>query len=135
MKGSPLLRAGLVLLALLTLILPLRGLTNRRLPARVRPAPSAAPLASVHLAITATTFPFHFAISHLGKIIWAGESATGRSEKEVALPFPPEGIDLLVEANWEGEQETAVRLEVARAGQTLWGTRRVNDVLTFLPTP
>ena len=130
-------RAGLVLLALLLLIFPLRSLTNRRAApaAGVARDNTAAPL---HLTITSTTFPFRFSISHLGHVVWRGESITNSSSKDLALALPGEGIDLLVEASWAEKKETAVRLEISRAAgspsaKTLWGTNGLNDVLTFQP--
>jgi len=136
MRGSPLLRAGLVLFALLLLLFPLHSLTSRRPVLGAVGGP--APRSTLHLTITATTFPFRFSISHLGREVWAGESDASSRAKDLTLAFPPEGIDLLVEASWAEKKETAVRLEVARdAGapmaKTLWGTERVNDVLSFQP--
>lgn len=135
MRGSPLFRAGLVLLALLTLILPLRSLTARR-SEQPMAAPKAAALAQVRLTITSTAFPFRFEISHLGKNIWEGESDQSSAAKDIALPFPSEGVDLLVGASWTEQKEAAVRVEVSREGRppiakTLWGTAHVDDVLTF----
>ena len=133
-------RAGLVLLALFALILPLRSLTSRRTaPARSTEL-AAAQRSRGHLTITSTSIPFRFVISHLGKVIWEGECNENSRSKDLDLAFPREGIDLLVEATWPMEKLTAVRLEVTRdAGepiaQTLWGTARVDDVMTFVPAP
>ena len=138
MRGSPLLRAGLVVLALLALLWPLRSLTNHNLvPARAPQTPTVVP---VQVAITSTISPFRFSISHLGKVIWQGESAGRSSAREVAIRFPPEGIDLLVDASWPEKKEAAVRVDVtlphgAPISQTLWGNGGVDDVLTFRPTP
>ena len=140
MRGSPLLRTGFVLLAMLLLILPLRSLTN----ARTRPVPtsalSGAPSATVKLTITSTTVPFRFQISHLGKTIWESESSASSSSKSLTMPFPAEGVDLAVQASWPEKKETAIRVEAARGenapiDRTLWGTEKVNDVVTFAPSP
>ncbi|HEX3817017.1 MAG TPA: hypothetical protein VHW03_01875 [Chthoniobacterales bacterium] len=138
MRGSPLLRTGLVLLALLLLLPAVRSLTNHR-PAPPMPA-TAAPVAAqpVRLTVTSTVFPFHFAIFHLGRIIWEDQSNAASSAKAVTLRFPPQGIDLLVQASWPEKKEGAVRVEVVPPGrapitQTLWGTGSVDDVLTFVP--
>jgi hypothetical protein len=140
MRGSPLFRAGLVLLALLLLIVPLRSLTSQRAAPTLVPAPPATAPTSIRLTIISTTYPFRFEISNLGKTIWKGESKESSSSKALALSFPPEGIDLAVAASWAQPKETAVRVEVARGEnppltRTLWGTARVNDVLTFAPSP
>ncbi len=139
MRGSPLVRAGLVLVALLLLILPLRSLTSARLASSLAAPARAVQTAAVSLTITSTSYPFQFEISHLGKTIWKGESNISKSSKTLALAFPPEGIDLIVAASWARPQETAVRIEVARSDQppltkTLWGTEQVNDVVTFAPS-
>jgi hypothetical protein len=140
MRGSPLFRTAVVLLALLLLLPLLRGLTNPRSSATGLATPTPAALTPVRLTITSTSFPFRFAISQLGKIIWQGESGGSTSEKKLALPFPRDGIDLLVEASWPEKKEGAVRLEVAPndrqpIARTLWGTGGVDDVLTFAPAP
>jgi hypothetical protein len=140
MRGSPLLRAGLVLLALFALILPLRSLTSRRTAPTPPASTAAAPRSRVHLRIASTSVPFRFAISHLGKVIWEGECNENSRSKDLDLVFPREGIDLLVEATWPMEKLTAVRLEVERGAdppiaQTLWGTARIDDVVTFVPAP
>ncbi|HEY5035760.1 MAG TPA: hypothetical protein VII74_01365 [Chthoniobacterales bacterium] len=138
MRGSPLLRTGIVLLALLLLLPAVHSLTNHR-PAPAMPATATSGAAQpVRLTITSTVFPFHFAISHLGRIIWEDQNNAASSAKIVTLRFPPQGIDLLVQASWLEKKEGAVRVEVvppARApiAQTLWGTGSVDDVLTFVP--
>jgi hypothetical protein len=138
MRGSPLLRASLALLALLSLLLPLQSLTNHRVEQTMFAAVPSATAARVHLTITSTTVPFRFEISHLGKVIWEGESTETNAAKDVSLLFPPEGIDLLVDASWTQKKETAVRVEVTHddgtpIARTLWGAEHVNDVLTFAP--
>lgn len=140
MRGSPLFRTAFVILAMLLLILPLRSLTN----ARARPVPisvsSGAPSPAVRLTITSTTVPFRFQISHLGKTIWEGESTASSSSKSVTMPFPTQGVDLVVQASWPEKKETAIRVEAAAGDsapitRTLWGTEQVNDVVTFAPSP
>ena len=133
-------RAGLMLLALLALLLPLRGLTSGRSAPASSPETASAPRSRVHLTITSTSIPFRFTISHLGRVVWKDESNEGSRSKDLELVFPREGIDLLVEATWPMEKLTAIRLEVTRGEgapivQTLWGTARVDDVITFVPAP
>ncbi len=140
MRGSPLVRAGLIVVALLLLLAPLRSLTSARSTPSLAPAASSPDASTVSLTITSTSYPFQFEISHLGKTIWKGENNTSTSSKTLALNFPPEGIDLVVAASWAQRQETAVRLQVARGdgaplSKTLWGTEQVNDVVTFAPSP
>lgn len=140
MKGSPLLRTGLVLSALLLLLPLLFALTNRPNESPALAAAAQPQTVSLRLTITSTNVPFHFAVSHLGKIIWSGESGALSNSKTIELLFPKEGIDLLVEASWPQKTLGAVRLEVtppagAPLSQTLWGNGGVNDVLTFVAAP
>ena len=119
-------------------LLPLRMLTTHRNPP-ANPVSEKAETpseSSVRLVLTSTTFPFTFTVSHLGKVIWQGDSSGESIEKEVGLNFPPEGIDLSLEVKWRGEKTTAVKLAVTpKEGEpitrTIWGTRSASDVLTF----
>ena len=137
MRGSPLLRVLLVGIALLAVLWPLRSLTTHRTeesPDISQKAPAGE--SNVRLVLTSTTFPFTFEISHLGKTIWKGEATESSVAREVKMAFPPEGIDLLLDARWQGEKQTAVKLEVTPENgdaimRTLWGTTQVNGVLTF----
>jgi hypothetical protein len=137
MRGSPLLRVLLVVIALLAVLWPLRSLTIHRAesPSMSSPA-AAAPESNVHLVLTSTSFPFTFEVSHLGKTIWKGEAMESSVARDVKMAFPPEGIDLLVDAKWQGAQQTAVKLDVTPDSsdtmtKTLWGTGGVSGVLTF----
>jgi hypothetical protein len=138
MRGSPLLRALLVVIALLTVLWPLRSLTTHRAE-----EPSAAPQTAaevrpnVRVVLTSTTFPFTFEVSHLGKTIWKGEAVESSVAQDVQMAFPPEGIDLLIDVKWQDQRQTAVKVDVTPEGgdtitKTLWGTTQVNDVLTFV---
>jgi hypothetical protein len=137
MRGSPLLRVLLVVIALLAVLWPLRRLTTHLAETPSQPAQTTATSeASVHLVLTSTSFPFTFEVSHLGKTIWKGETTESNVTKDVRMAFPPEGIDLLVNAKWQGDKEAAVKLDVAVNGadeitRTLWGTGKVSGVLTF----
>ena len=137
MRGSPLLRVLLVVIALIAVLWPLRSLTIHRAesPSMSSPA-AAAPESNVHLVLTSTSFPFTFEVSHLGKTIWKGEAMESSVARDVKMAFPPEGIDLLVDAKWQGAQQTAVKLDVTPDSsdtitKTLWGTGGVSGVLTF----
>jgi hypothetical protein len=138
MRGSPLLRLSLVVIALLAVLWPLRSLTIHRAesPSASLPA-AAAPESNVHLVLTSTSFPFTFVVSHLGKTIWKGEAVESSVARDVKMAFPPEGVDLLVDTKWQSDKQAAVRLDVAvdngdPATKTLWGTGSVSGVLTFV---
>lgn len=135
MRGSPLLRAGLVFVALLVLLIPLRSLTRaREAVAPATPAPTATQL--VTLEITATDRPARFTVTHLGQPIWSGEVTDGPVATELSLPFPKEGVDLGLSARWPGAKTGAVKLTVTPDGadpvdRTAWGEGAVDDVFTF----
>jgi hypothetical protein len=136
MRGSPLLRALLVVIALLAVLWPLRSLTTHRAEQPHAPPQTATAQSNVHLVLTSTTFPFAFAISYLGEPIWKGEAVESSIARDVHMTFPPEGIDLLIDAKWQGQRQTAVKVDVTPEGgdtitKTLWGTTQVSDVLTF----
>ena len=121
---------------LLALLVPLRSFTTTKSAPVVMPAAAATAESRVHLRIVSTAAPFTFSVSHLGKIIWQGESLTPAVEKDVALPFPKEGIDLALEAKWSAGGTAAVKLSVARGdeepvAQTVWGDGTASDVFTF----
>ena len=137
MRGSPLLRVLLVVIALLGVLWPLRSLTTHRAEnASTAPQTSATPETNVHLVLTSTSFPFTFEVSHLGKTIWKGEAPESSVARDIKMTFPPEGIDLLVDAKWPDNKQGAVKLDVMvdnsdAMTKTLWGTGGVNGVLTF----
>jgi len=138
MRGSPLLRAVLAVLALLALLAPLRSLTNRRTAA----APAQQAMAGavtkkkLRLELTSTTAPFKYQITSGGEPIWKGESDSTSVATDLELEFPPEGIDLVLDASWTEKKPTAVRLTLtpqasATMAKTVWGTTSVSEVLTF----
>ena len=137
MKGSPLLRVLLVVIALLAVLWPLRSLTTHRAENPSTPLhTTATPESNVHLVLTSTSFPFTFEVSHLGKTIWKGEAIESSITHDITMAFPPEGIDLLVDAKWQSDKQAAVRLDVAvdngdTTTKTLWGNGGVSGVLTF----
>jgi hypothetical protein len=139
MRGSPLVRAVLVVIALLVLVLPLRTLTSRRsekptlLPRAVQ---GATEKKKFRLELTCTTVPFEYHVTSGGEAIWSGESNSTTVATDSELEFPPEGIDLVVDASWTESKPTAVRLVLIPQGsavmtRTIWGTTSVSEVLTF----
>jgi hypothetical protein len=137
MRGSPLFRVLLVVIVLLAVLWPLGRLTTH--PAESRSATTLTAVAAesnVHLVLTSTSYPFTFEVSHLGKVIWKGESTESSIANDVTMPFPPEGIDLLIDAKWQGDKQNAVKLDVTpdkhgTMTKILWGAGKVSGVLTF----
>jgi hypothetical protein len=139
MRGSPLVRAILVVIALLALLVPLRTLTSRR-SKTATPLQQAAQGSTAkkrfRLELTSTTVPFKYQITSDGETIWSGESNSTVVATDAELKFPPEGIDLVVDASWTEKKQTAVRLALipqdsAMMAKTIWGTTNVSEVLTF----
>ncbi len=132
-------RAILTVLALLTLLFPLQRLTSHQsAPLLQPPAQGSAVKKKIHLELTSTTIPFNFQITHGGKPIWGGESASTTIATDTDLKFPPEGIDLVLDVSWRQDKETAVRLALTPEGsdttaKTVWGTMSASEVLTFNP--
>jgi len=139
MGGSPLLRAFLVVIALLALLAPLRTLTSRRSETATLVKQAAQSLTAknkVRLELTSTTVPFKYQIIGGGKTIWSGESNSTTVATDAELNFPPEGIDLVLDASWNEKKQTAVKLALVpqdsdMMAKTIWGTTSVSEVLTF----
>jgi hypothetical protein len=137
MKGSPLARAIMTVLALLALLFPLQRLTSHQ-SAPVIPPPSQVSTArkKLHLELSSTTVPFKFRVTHSGELIWSGESSSPTVATDTELSFPPEGIDLVLDVSWPEDKETAVRLaltpeDAETIAKTVWGTTGASEVLTF----
>jgi hypothetical protein len=137
MRGSPLIRAILVVIGLLALLMPLRTLTSRRSEASI-PVQQAGQgtKKKFRLELTSTTVPFKFRITSGEETIWSGESNLTTVTRDTELNFPPEGIDLVVDASWTENKQTALRLALiaqdsTMMAKTIWGTTTVSEVLTF----
>jgi hypothetical protein len=114
-------------------------MTHESAAASVIPA-TAVPEArsQVHLAVAFAQKPLRFEISYLGKPIWQAEVVTTlTAEKDIAMTYPKEGVDLEYKVVWApGTPLCAARLSVAPndaepVEKTLWGTGQVDDVLSF----
>ena len=141
MRGSPLIRALLLLLGLLALSWPLRLLLEReaaqveaaRAPATVleATAPSRLPL-----MLTFSQKALRAEIRYAGKSLWLLEHPGLRESCELQIPFPKEGVELLVIVEFEGEAQGALRLQFTAPDgneydRSLWGARTVEAVIPF----
>ena len=138
MKGSPLLRACIAFLLIALAGIPLWKLT--RADATVAaPAKAETVAAGVSLRLTFSAPPENFTISHLGKVVWEDRSHgshTTYESHELALPFPKEGVDLVVKVKWPGEAEGALRLRLTdpdgnEHDKTIWGRGEMEEAVTF----
>ena len=138
MRGSPLLRAALVFLALLG-IAPLVWRVTARQEVVGTPEKSTAPAATkpIHIALSFTTAPARVSISHLGKSVWSKAAPGSEEELDVPLPWPKEGIELLFRVEWaEAAPLSALRVKLTDPAdneleRSLWGRGVAEDVLRF----
>ena len=135
MRGSPLLRALIAFVFIALAGVPLWKLTHAdatvAAPARVD-----AVAVPVGLRLTFSAAPENFSVSHLGKVVWAGASHGTDESHDLALPFPKEGVDLVVKVKWRGDAEGAVRLRLTDPDgnghdKTIWGRGEMEEVVTF----
>ena len=137
MRGSPLVRAIMTVIALLALLFPLQRLTSHQGAAMLQPSEEVSTVKKkIHLELTSATVPFKFQITHGGQPIWSGESTSTTIATDTELKFPPEGIDLVLDVSWAQDKETAARLALTPEGsdtivKTIWGTVSASEVLTF----
>lgn len=137
MRGSPLVRAILIIAVLLLAIFPLWKLTHKAETVSVAADSAPAPKASVHLELTFAHPPSEFQLLHLGKVIWEAKQPAESVQKDFAMEFPKEGIDLEIKAAWPASAPlTAVRVSVTPGNdnaieKTAWGKGDLDEVLTF----
>jgi hypothetical protein len=136
MRGSPLVRATLIIAILLLALIPLWKLTHKAQAAAFADAAPAAK-ASVRVELTFAHAPSDFQILNLGKVIWEEKSPGETTQKNLAMEFPKEGIDLEVKATWPAATPlTAVRVCVTPGNdsaieKSAWGKGTLDEVLTF----
>jgi len=143
MGGIPWLRVlltvGCLLLAL-PAMLHLTGAPTREAQVESSAAPVSKPspaAGTVNLALTFAHAPEAFTVLYLGKPIWNAEHIGTVAAKELAIPFPTEGVDLEIKAKWPAETpDTALRATLTPQNQppiiqTAWGKGQLDAVLTF----
>lgn len=143
MTGSPLLRALLLLAALLVLALPIRRVTQTeaasapaQTPAREAVETAHATLQKLPVVLSFTRMAEAVELRHLGKTVWLKERPSLRETVELHLPFPAEGIELAVTVRWPGEELSALRLQLmtpdgTELDRSAWGAATLETVLSF----
>ena len=137
MRGSPLLRALLAFLAILSLGYPLHRLTRAAKDAGEAQAQATATAQEITLHLTFTTPPGKVRVVHFGKEVWSAASPPAEVTEKLALAWPKEGIDLQFQVEFPaGAPLAALRVQLTDpAGEahekSLWGTGTIDDVLTF----
>ena len=137
MRGSPILRAILVFVALLALAPALWRFT--RADARtVQPATQQAPKnVKAEVRLTFSTPAMRVVIQHLGREVWHQLMPAAQETLTCELPWPKEGVELHVLVEWpEGTRAAAMRVRVTAPDGTehdrsVWGDASADDVLTF----
>ena len=137
MRGSPILRAVLVFVALLALAPALWRLT--RADARtVQPATQQAPKnAKAEVRLTFSTPAMRVVIQHLGREVWHQLMPAAQETFTCEIPWPKEGVELHVIVEWpEGTRAAAMRVRLtapdgAEHDRSVWGDTSADDVLTF----
>ncbi|MEQ1862510.1 MAG: hypothetical protein ABMA13_21535 [Chthoniobacteraceae bacterium] len=138
MRGSPLLNALIAFIAIALVGIPVLRLTR----ATGVSAPALQPAAVVAEAkapieIAFTTPPQSVRVSHLGKVIWSADVPGTSVEAELAMPWPAEGVDLLVEIAWPDDAPlSAARFVITDPDgedqmRSIWGRGAKSEVLTF----
>ena len=137
MKGSPLLRALLAFLAIAMAGVPLWRLTRAGTATAAPPPAVERVAAQIPLRLTFSTAPRSFVIFHLGAVLWSGGTDGTDATKIVALPFPKEGVDLLLKVAWPtdaGDAAARIRLTDPDGNEhdkTIWGRGEIAEVVTF----
>ena len=142
MRGSPLLRAALVFIALLALAPIVASITRKTAPAAgmVEPPEITTPdvaAAKIEGAWTFTTPPQRVAVKHLGAEVWGKVSPGAQVEFSITIPWPAEGVELHVAIEWPpGTETAAARLRLtapdgAEHDRTVWGGASADEVLVF----
>lgn len=142
MRGSPVLRAVLVFVALLALSPVIWSITRKyEQPAEpskaLVPTPDAVQVSQVEGRWTFTTPPLRVAVKHLGSELWSKSSPGLAVDFSGAMPWPKEGVELQVRVEWPNGTETAAgRLRLVgpdgtQYDRSVWGGTHAEEVLTF----
>ena len=135
MRGSPLLRALIAFAVLASLGWPLWRLTHATATAPV--AEIATPQKTAHLTLTFTLPPRGVSVRHLGKEVWSEPNPAGEIQRDLALPWPREGVDLQFQIDWPADAPLAaarVRLtdpEGREHERSIFAKGPADEVLTF----
>ena len=142
MKGTPLLRAVVLLATLLLLAWPLSRVT-RSAPAQgeagTEGQPAKAPDVTsqkLPLVLSFTRNATRIELRHLGAVVWAKDRPGLREALDLNIPFPQEGVELAVTVQWPGLELSALRLQLATPEGTelersAWGTETMEAVISF----
>jgi len=142
-RGSPLLRALLVLGVILALGWPLHRLTEHTAEVSVaqsggpaQPA-KAAKAAALPVVLTFSRAAARVEVRHLGKVLWSKEKPGLKETAEWSLAFPKEGVEFGVQVDWAGDEvPAALRVQLTtpdgeELDRTVWGGGMFEAVIPF----
>ncbi len=137
MRGSPILRAVLVFLALLALAPLLWKLTRPALAQAVPKPQQEVKSAMVEVRLSFSTSATRVVFQHLGRDVWSKDAPALSEDFSAQIPWPKEGVELHVLVNWpEGTRNGAMRVRLTapdgtECDRSAWGDNTADDVLTF----
>lgn len=137
MRGSPILRAVLVFIALLALAPLLWKMTRPALADNAPKPPPQVKRTTVEARLNFSTAATSVAIQHLGREVWSNASPAMAETFTAEIPWPKEGVELHVLIAWpEGTRNAAMRVRLtapdgAEYDRTVWGDVSADDVLKF----
>ena len=143
MRGSPLVRALLTLIAIALAAWPVwrvtrAGATNASPGSASRATPPAAASARLQLEFLPAA-PLEFSVKYLGHPIWRGGGKLAEESPPLEIKVPAEGVDLQIAALWPDDIKSAamrVRLVTPDGGtieRQAWTheSSSLDNVLTF----
>ena len=137
MRGSPILRAVLVFLALLALAPMLWKLTRPVLAQADPKQQPEAKRAMVEVRLNFSTSAARVVIQHLGRDVWSKDAPALSEDFSAEIPWPKEGVEIHALVNWpEGTRNAAMRVRLTAPDGTeydrsAWGNATADDVLRF----
>jgi len=137
MRGSPLFRALLAFLGILSLGWPLRRLTSATEAVREQPVAVVVAAKEIGLRLSFTLVPKSVKVLHLEKEVWSETAPTAELERSLTLPFPDEGIDLRFQIEWPDDAPlAAMRVTFTDPAddaheKSVWSQGSADVVLTF----
>jgi hypothetical protein len=135
-RGSPLLRAVIAFIGIALFGVPLWNLTHRASVAVTAPV-AEVKAKPVRIEFTLTQPASRLSVRHLGKVVWTGEPTNNEANAEFSIPWPAEGVDLRIQADWPDDAPlAAARLKVTdpeggEQERSIWSKGPSDEVLTF----
>ena len=137
MRGSPLLRALLVFLAILALGWPLRRLTSASDAPREQPVVAAVAAKEIGLRLSFTLAPKSVKVLHLGQEVWSESAPQTEMQRGLKLAYPAAGIDLQFQIEWPADgplaamRATLTDPDGEAHEHSVWGQGSTEEVVTF----